>query len=130
MSVTTITKTPKHLKTAIKIAEANDMYPKWSFGAVLIKGGALRSVGMNKLHTHASIASDEHLSDLSTHAEEDALRRCGNPRGATLYIARVGRNGLPALAKPCSTCEPMLREARVKRVVYSIGPREYGVLNL
>lgn len=124
------TKIPRHLKTAIKIAEANDLYPKWRLGAVIIKGGALRSVGLNKLHTKASVASDEHIQDLSTHAEEDALRRCGNPKGATIYIARVGRNGKPAMAKPCEYCEPMLREAGVKKVKYTIGPNEYGVLNL
>lgn len=124
------TRTKKNLDYAIKIAEANDAYPKWRFGAIITKGGSLRSVGLNKLHTKASIASDEHLEDLSTHAEEDALRRCGNPKGATIYVARVGRNGKPALAKPCEHCEPMLRNAGVKRVIYTIGPKEYGVLRL
>lgn len=121
---------PRHLNTAIKIAEANEMYPKWKFGSIVIKGGSVRAVGINKLHTKASIASDEHLLDLSTHAEEDALNRCGNPKGATIYIARVGRNGLPALARPCPECKRMLSKAGIRRAIYTIGPKEHGVLNL
>lgn len=123
-------KIPRQLKIAIKIAEANDSYPKWRFGGLVLKGGAVRSVGISKLHTHPSIASDEHLVDISTHAEEDALRRCGSPKGATMYLARVGRNGLPAMAKPCSICEDLLRDSRIKKVIYTIGPKEFGTLYL
>lgn len=125
-----ILKVPKQLKTAVKIAEANDQYEKWRFGSLIVKGGAVRSVGISKLHTHPSIASDEHLGDISTHAEEDALRRCGSPKGATMYLARVGRNGLPAMAKPCKVCEDLLVDARIKRVIYTIGPKEFGTLYL
>lgn len=121
---------PRHLNTAIKIAEANERYDKWKFGSLIIKGGAVKSVGISKLHTHPSVASDEHLSDLSTHAEEDALNRCGSPKGSTIYVARIGRNGNPALARPCTECRNILIEAGVRRAIYTIGPKEHGVLNL
>lgn len=128
--ITPTKKTPKHLKTAIKVAEANDQYPKWRLGGVMMKGGSLQAIGMNKLHTSPQIASDEHLDALSTHAEEDTLKRCGNPKGTVLYLARVGRNGKPAMARPCKDCEAMLRNSRVKKVIYTIGPHEFGTLYL
>ena len=120
---------PRHLSTAIKIAESNDLYPKWKFGAIILKGGAVQAVGMNKLHTPASVASDEHLMSLSTHAENDALKRCGSTKGATIYVARVGRNGQPALARPCKQCRKLLLEAGIRRAIYTIGAHEFGILN-
>jgi tRNA(Arg) A34 adenosine deaminase TadA len=122
-------KMPKHLLTAIKVAEANENYPKWQLGSVIIKGGSTRAVGMNRLHTKASVASDEHLHRLATHAEEDALKRCGVPHGATIYVARIGRNGKVAMARPCQRCRLVLKGSGIKRAVYTITPTDYGVLS-
>ena len=47
--------------------------------------------------------------------------------GATLYVARVGRNGLYAMARPCECCRSVLKAFRVKKVFYTISNYEYGV---
>lgn len=39
-------------------------------------------------------------------------------RGATVYVARLGGHG-QALSRPCEACEASLREAGVKRIVYT-----------
>lgn len=43
-------------------------------------------------------------------------------------VARVC-HGKWANAKPCASCETILRNARVKRVCYTIGPGEYGIID-
>jgi len=88
---------------------------------------------VSKLNTHpAAHLSDladypEVLARLSVHAEHDALKRCGNPRGATIAVARIGKNGKIGLAKPCDRCQHLLTEAQVKKVIYTINENEHGV---
>jgi len=51
--------------------------------------------------------------------------------GATVYVARVRIcDGQFAMAKPCPNCRRILKSRGVKKVMYTIGPDEYGVLNL
>ena len=120
----------RHLNSALRVAEANEFYHKWRLGAIIMKGGSMRSVGVSELHAPARIASIEHLKDISTHAEIDALSRCGSPKGSTVFVARVGRNGKAAMAKPCDDCTEALREHGVKRVVYTVNPTAFDTLRL
>lgn len=51
--------------------------------------------------------------------------------GATVYLARIGlSDGKFRIAKPCRNCRKVLRSKKVKKVYYTIGPNEYGVLYL
>jgi len=51
--------------------------------------------------------------------------------GATVYVARVrALDGKFGNAKPCKSCENVLRARKVKKVYYTIGPNEFGVLYL
>lgn len=54
-----------------------------------------------------------------THAEWDALKRCPDPRGQTLYVTRMRRNGSIGLAKPCKDCQKAITLAGIKRVIYT-----------
>ena len=63
------------------------------------------------------------------HAEIAALVRC-RAQPHTLYVARLKRDGSVGLARPCPICEEAIREAGVKRVVYTTnggGTEEYIV---
>ena len=51
-------------------------------------------------------------------------------KGATVYVARVGADGVARLARPCPACRSKLMRQGVVRVYYSIGPHEYGVIDL
>jgi tRNA(Arg) A34 adenosine deaminase TadA len=63
------------------------------------------------------------------HAEARLVRKM--TPGSTVWVARVRRqNGEWALAKPCPSCQRFLRSAGVERVVYTIGPREWGVIDM
>jgi len=51
--------------------------------------------------------------------------------GATVYVARVRLiDGAFGIAKPCRNCVKALKAKRVKRVYYTIGPQEYGFIDL
>ena len=64
------------------------------------------------------------------HHAETRLARKLTP-GSTVWVARISRKHKDwAMAKPCPNCERRLRMAGVDKVVYTIGPNEWGVLNL
>jgi deoxycytidylate deaminase len=121
---------PKPLQYAVRIAEANETYIKWRLGSVIIKGGSVLSVGQSKLNCHPGLCDFDQIGireRVSVHAEEDAIKRCGNPKGATVYVARIGRNGKVGLAEPCKRCKRMLTDAGVKRVIYTINSHNFDV---
>ena len=63
------------------------------------------------------------------HAETRLVRKM--TPDSTVWVARVARkDGRWAMAKPCASCERRLRSAGIRRVVYTIGPEEWGVINL
>ena len=64
--------------------------------------------------------------EASAHAEFKLARAL--PRGSTVYVARVLRNGELAMAKPCVTCQMALKSKQVRKVYYSIDDKAYGVM--
>ena len=117
------------MQYAVRIAEANDTYNKWKLGSVIIKGGSVLSVGQSRLNCHPGLCDFDQLGireRVSVHAEEDALKRCGNPKGAILYVARIGRNGYVGMAEPCARCKRMITQAGIKRVAYTINDHNFG----
>lgn len=64
----------------------------------------------------------------SVHAEARVLKKAGH--GAIIYVAKVQKStGEWGLAKPCDDCMKLIRNKNVKRVYYTIGPNEYGVID-
>lgn len=63
------------------------------------------------------------------HAETRLVRKL--TPGSTVWVARVARGtGGWAMARPCPGCERRLRGAGVTRVVYTIAPNEWGIIEL
>lgn len=74
-----------------------------------------------------NIAAPDHAPN---HHAESRLSRKLTP-GSTVWVARVSRlDGGWAMARPCLGCEIRLRSAGVRRVVYTIGPGEWGVIDM
>lgn len=90
-------------------------------GAVIVKSGNVLGVGVNVDKNHPSIMSPEHIKPhCSVHAEVAAMKRVkGDLRGATIYVARVSKAGLPALSRPCFACARAIDAAGIKKVVWS-----------
>lgn len=119
---------PNFLNLAIKLAISNEYYPKWPMASVLVKGGSVQAVGFNKLKNSPLILSlDSPCVGVSTHAELSALKRVKDPKGMTLYLARINKNLSPVLAKPCTNCQKMLRSVQIKQVIFSIDSDTYGI---
>jgi len=61
----------------------------------------------------------------TAHAESRVLRKAD--ARCTLYVARVTRDGLWAMSKPCANCQNLIRSRRVHKVYYTIAPGHYGI---
>lgn len=106
-----------YLNLAINASIKNKLYPKWPFGAVIVKGGSIRSIGQSKKTNDPKI-SPEGIR-CSEHAEIAALRKAGDVSGAKMFVARTQKSGKTALAKPCDSCMDALKAAGIKTVYYT-----------
>lgn len=107
------------LNLAKQLAEVSEVNHK--HGAVVVKSGRPVSLGVNKWRNRDMLQSpDGYNPNLTVHAEMDALSRVTDPKGAVVYIARVGKNGDERFSRPCNNCAKALAEAGVKAVVYTV----------
>ena len=89
-------------------------------GAVIVRGGSVISIGINKNRNHPTVVSSEHIkTHCSIHAEIDALRKVKNAKGATIYVARVNRKGKARDSRPCNRCYEIIKNNGIKKIVYS-----------
>lgn len=61
----------------------------------------------------------------AVHAEARVLRKSG--WSADVFIARLLKNGQPAMARPCARCRARLRSAGVKFVTYTLDGGSYSM---
>jgi deoxycytidylate deaminase len=107
------------LLLALKTAKTSD--ERFKVGAVAVAGGRVIGTTCNKGRNHPTILEDD---DIKTQAAICAERRLlailGNKvKGATIYVARVKKDGSFGLSKPCERCKKALNDAGIKKVVYS-----------
>lgn len=90
-------------------------------GAVIVKSGRVVGTGYNKDKNSPLAVSPEHIkTHCSRHAELEAIRDANwNVKGAVLYVARVNKQGADRNSKPCGLCEIVIREAQIKKVIYT-----------
>lgn len=88
--------------------------------AVIVKGGRVLSIGRNRYKTHPK-SSEEEFSR-SVHAEMDAIWKVKDKsilQGATIYVARKGRNDLPGMSCPCAKCQEIISKHGMRRAVFT-----------
>lgn len=104
------------LSRAIGIAMVSDM--KHKHGAVIYKNGRVLSWAPNVFRNDPSVIFDDDCQ--SEHAERKAIKGYrGDLRGATIAVARVNNHGKPMLSRPCDRCYRAIREAGIKRIIYT-----------
>lgn len=65
----------------------------------------------------------------SAHAEARVVKKL--TCDSIVWVARVGRGSNSwALARPCEKCQRRMKTAGVRKVVYTIAPNEWGVIQL
>lgn len=92
-------------------------------GAIIVKSGSLLSTGINSMRNNPN---DLYYGGTSVHAEMAALRELRGPdntyasaKGATIFVARIWKNGTTANARPCDKCYKALNEAGVSTIIYT-----------
>lgn len=109
----------RFLNIAIKVAETSEA--KMRHGAVVVRGGSVIGVGVNKRKNDPLIIEQgKHRSSCGDHAEVSALKRTSKTEGATIYIARVNRKAEPVNSKPCNNCQESLDKAGIRKVVFTL----------
>ena len=91
-------------------------HAQWRVGAALIRGGSVLSTGFNP---YRNSPAQVELDGVSYHAEDAAIRKAGDPKGATLFVARVTRSGRLGYARPCERCQELLMLNEVHTVVWT-----------
>ena len=115
-----LSKTDKsRLKRAMKLAKISTC--KQKHGAIIIKGGSVLSVGINRNKNNPTFVG-EATKNWSVHAEAAAIKACAGAdlRNAIIYVARINKAHEPMMSKPCQKCEKLIREAGIRKVVYTI----------
>lgn len=103
------------------------------FGAIVEKNGRVLSRGVNYIG-HCAIVARPYPE--STHAEVSAIakllrrRRWDDLVSASLYVARIGRDDVLRLARPCPNCYELISSVGIKRVIYSIDQHTCGVIDV
>lgn len=112
------------LAAAAAAAKRNDRKGKDPRG-FLIGAVGIRADGV--LVTSKNVAA----TDLApNHHAEARLARKLTPN-STVWVARVLRASTDwAMARPCQGCQNRMKSVGVHRVVYTIGPNEWGVMIL
>ena len=103
------------------------------FATCYDKRGRILSYGENsysKTHPLMAELSKEmhgHPEKMYLHAEVQALLRCGDRKPYKLVVQRFDSEGNPKLAKPCRTCQSIIKSYGVKIVRYTTeeGIEEY-----
>lgn len=92
---------------------------RFRLGAVLVDRKRIVAAKYNSLKTHPMMGFFYAYPYL--HAEAATIFSYGidNCYGSTLYVVRIKRDNSLGLAKPCSSCEKLIKLAGVKQVIYS-----------
>jgi deoxycytidylate deaminase len=108
-----------YMNVARYLASKSDLRHK--HGAVVVKSGRILGTGYNKYRNHPNIIPEgKHKEQCSQHAEAVAIKEAGqHARGATIFVARINRQGGDLLSKPCNLCQELIDRTGVKTVVYT-----------
>ena len=111
------------------MSELSD-YPIHKLGCVVVKGHRIVSSGHNHKTRCCALQAKLDTEKYGVncpgrmHAEIMALmplmRDKVNLSNASLYIYREHKNGTLAMARPCSSCEKIIKELGIRKVFYTI----------
>lgn len=104
----------KYLQKALEVAQTSKC--RYKHGCVVVYNGKIIASATNKK------VGDPYTEwrRAHIHAEAAAILAAGKrANGATVYVARVLKDGQPASSKPCKKCEGYLQRFKVSQVVWT-----------
>lgn len=117
-----------YFEAARAVAQLSD-FPGVKIGCVVSYGHRIISSGFNSMKTDPlqkkyNIYRFSEDSKPSIHAETMALkpligRKDIDFKNVTLYVYRESKYGEPMLAKPCKSCEKLLRDLKIHKCFFS-----------
>lgn len=118
-----------YFRTAKAVSELSN-YPIHKIGCVIVKGHRIISSGHNsktKCHPlQAKLDTEKYGTECpgKCHAEIMALlplmKNKTDLSNASIYIYREHKDGSLAMAKPCSSCQKVIKQLGIKKIFYSI----------
>ena len=120
------------MELAAKQANGSE-FPVFRHGAVLVKGGSVLSLGVNKNQFHSFAAKFKKVPRHATiHAELSCLLAAGgeSAAGSTMYVVRINPQGEWRMSKPCCMCQAAMKHVGVKKVIYSVDSNHVGEMKI
>lgn len=118
-----------YFRAAKAVSELSD-YPKHKLGCVVVRGHRVISSGHNHKHKCNPLQAKLDTAKYGVecpgklHAEIMALlplmRDKIDLRNASIYIHRQHKDGTLAMARPCSSCQKVIKQLGIKKVFYTI----------
>lgn len=124
MSVSTRDK--RYLIAALRESLRGDPRRRVRIGACLVIGNYVvaRAANCTKTHTvqhRYNTESERVCPSPALHAEMYAIlkARSTDLSGATMFVGRLDRNGAMALCRPCNSCISAMKDAGIRKIVYT-----------
>ena len=116
----------KYIEITAKIAQDVSPVSNAKLAAIIVLNNQVVSIGTCQYKTHpfqAKYKPNKHADywHAETNAIFNALRRIkpDDLSNATLYVARVRRDGSFGMSKPCSGCQHAIDHFHIKQVIYT-----------
>lgn len=96
---------------------------RYKLAAVIVKGGAVLSYGVNHVGANSSLLNQEWPG--SIHAEQAAIlkllkqKNMDKASGAIMYVSRINGRGTTGLARPCQHCMELIEAIGIKKIIYT-----------
>ncbi len=118
-----------YFRAAKAVSELSD-YPIHKVGCVVVRGHRIISSGHNHKHKcnplQAKLDTEKYGVKCpgKLHAEIMALlplmKAKVDLKGCSIFVYRQHKNGTLAIARPCSSCQKVIKELGIKKAFYTI----------
>ncbi len=110
------------IQVALRHAHKSEV-PHYKHASVLVKGGKIIAVGINK--NKCGCLGDPLYGLKGWHSELDVLFDLDpeRVRGATLYVAGWSKGKNVVRSKPCRYCQEFIKRFDLKEVYYSVNDK-------
>jgi len=104
------------IQNAEKILTLHNSYGRYKMIALVVKGNKVLAIGKNKYLCRQAGSTLHRDFPRGVHAEMDALQ--SNCEKGTMYLVGETRYGTKISSKPCTFCQKLLANTKLKCIIY------------